>query len=163
MSEEKDMRSSVDAQLPGQAGSFSIDWQVEAGPYDDIIDLPHHVSSKYPPMSLEDRAAQFSPFAALTGYGDSIDEAGRLTDAFCEVDDETSARLDRVLARLKEMLAASQLPYIHVSYFVPDEHKEGGAYADHEGYLRRMDEHPPAFVFEDGVRIELSRDVDIEE
>lgn len=157
MSEEKNV------QLPGQAGSFTLDWQIETGPYDDIIDLPHHVSSKHPPMPLEDRAAQFSPFAALTGYEDSIDEAGRLVDGFIAVDDETSARLDRMYAKLKEELAGAKLPFAHVTYFVPDERKEGGTYVEHEGYLRRIDEHSPALVFSDGARIELDRVVDIGE
>lgn len=165
MSEEKrsDMSDEQGAQLPGQVGSFVLDWQVEEGPYDDIIDLPHHVSSKHPPMPLEDRAAQFSPFAALTGYEDSIDEAGRLVDGFIAMDDETSARLDRTYAKLKEELAGAKLPFVRVTYFVPDERKEGGTYAEHEGHLRRVDEHPPALVFSDGTRIELDRVVDIGE
>ena len=75
-----------------------------SGKYDDIIDLPHHVSKKHPPMPMEDRAAQFSPFAALTGYGDAVKETARLTNKKLEMDEETLKQLNTEFAILKDSL-----------------------------------------------------------
>ena len=93
--------------------------------YSDIIDLPHHVSTKHPHMSPEDRAAQFSPFAALTGYDDAIRETGRLTERRVELDDEELARLDEKFHILQEHL--EEQPVVRFTYFKPDMRKEGGA------------------------------------
>ena len=93
--------------------------------YDDIIHLPHHVSKTRPQMSMLDRAAQFSPFAALTGYEDAIQETGRLTDERMELSDEDRELLDRKWHYLQEII--SDRPEITVTYFVPDEKKAGGS------------------------------------
>ena len=94
--------------------------------YEDIINLPHHISSKRPQMSMLDRAAQFSPFAALTGYDDAIHETGRLTDEKIDLSEEEKEALDRKQQILMERLCDH--PALTVTYFVPDPKKSGGAY-----------------------------------
>ena len=94
--------------------------------YDDIIDLPHHVSKVHPQMPLSARAAQFSPFAALTGYEDVIGETVRMTEPKRELDESEKAELDRKLGILASRLR--ERPVIRMEYFIPDERKDGGEY-----------------------------------
>lgn len=124
--------------------------------YDDIIDLPRP-KSKHEPMPMSDRAAQFSPFAALTGYGDAIDETARLTDARIELSEEERAELDYK----QQYLATLDSPTVTVTYFVPDERKTGGAYVTHTGVLKRVDEVERMVVFNDGLRVPLDEVMDI--
>lgn len=124
--------------------------------YDDIIDLPRP-KSKHEPMPMSDRAAQFSPFAALTGYGDAIDETARLTDARIELSEEERAELDYK----QQYLATLDAPTVTVTYFVPDERKSGGAYVTHTGTLKRVDEIERMVVFKDGLRVPLDEVMDI--
>lgn len=124
--------------------------------YDDIIDLPRP-KSKHEPMPMSDRAAQFSPFAALTGYGDAIDETARLTDRRIELSEEESAELDYK----QQYLATLDAPTVTVTYFVPDERKSGGAYVTHTGVLKRVDEVESMVVFKDGLRVPLDEVMDI--
>lgn len=102
--------------------------------YDDIINLPHHVSTQRPHMSMLNRAAQFSPFAALTGYEDSIRETARLTDARIELDECAKAALD---AKLQVIQSNPQMP-VSITYFVPDARKSGGAYVTAKGCVRKI-------------------------
>ena len=95
------------------------------GNYDDIIDLPHHVSSTRPRMPMIDRAAQFQPFRALTGYEDAVRETARLTDRRIELTEEEKARLDAALQRLMDSI--SSRPQVSVTWFQPDKRKAGGA------------------------------------
>ena len=125
--------------------------------YDDILDLPRP-KSKHEPMPMSDRAAQFSPFAALTGYGDAIDETARLTDARIELSEEERAELDYK----QQYLATLDSPTVTVTYFVPDERKTGGAYVTHTGVLKRVDEVERAMVFADGTRVDMDEVVGIE-
>ena len=119
-------------------------------PYEDIINLPHHVSPKRSPMSIQDRAAQFSPFAALTGFEDAIVETGRITDTKMELGDELRELLDRKQRRLQNVIA--DRPEITVTYFVPDEKKVGGTYISVLGRLKQVDEYARELVFTDGRR-----------
>lgn len=128
--------------------------------YDDIIHLPHHVSKTRPQMSLEDRAAQFSPFAALTGYDAAILETGRLTEDKLELGEETQAILDRKQRYLAEIIDTK--PEITVTYFVPDEKKSGGAYSTVTGFLKRIDEYERVLMLTDGRKIQLDAVLDIE-
>ncbi len=128
--------------------------------YDDIIHLPHHVSKTRPQMSMEDRAAQFSPFAALTGYDAAILETGRLTEEKSELGEETQAILDRKQRYLAEIIDTK--PEITVTYFVPDEKKSGGAYSTVTGFLKRIDECGRVLVLTDGRKIQLDAIFDIE-
>ena len=124
--------------------------------YDDILDLPRP-KSKHEPMPMSDRAAQFSPFAALTGYGDAIDETARLTDHRIELSEEERAELDYK----QQYLSTLDSPTVTVTYFVPDERKTGGAYVTHTGTLKRIDEVERMMVFEDGLRVPLNEVMDI--
>jgi len=108
-----------------------------SGKYDDIIHLPHHVSRKHPRMSNHDRAAQFSPFAALTGFEAKINETARLTDKKLELDDYAKAQLDAKLQELRSRLA--ERPTVHLTYFKPDERKEGGSYESIHAVVRKID------------------------
>ena len=108
-----------------------------SGQYDDIIRLPHPDSPKHPRMSLYDRAAQFSPFAALTGHSAAIAETGRLTDRRVELDEYEMTRVDAELQRLQELLPSR--PTASITYFVPDERKHGGSYQTVTGEVKRID------------------------
>ncbi len=103
--------------------------------YKDIINLPHHVSDKRPQMSNYDRAAQFSPFAALTGFDDEIDEAARLTDCRPELTEDELNSLDAAIQQISEL----DKPLIAVTYFVPDVNKSGSSYRVYTGNLRFLD------------------------
>ncbi len=121
--------------------------------YDDIINLPHHVSATRPRMSMHDRAAQFSPFAALTGYDDAVEETSRLTDVQSELSEDARNKLDEQLRLIADRIA--EQPEIEITYFLPDELKEGGKYVVTNGRVRRIDEYARELVFIDGTRIEL--------
>ena len=125
----------------------------EQFPYDDIVDLPHHVSKKRPQMSMIDRSAQFSPFAALTGYEAAIKETGRLTEAQIEMDEDRKIELDRVLRVLMEKRA--QKPEVSITYFLPDEKKNGGAYVTVTGQVRKIDDFERTVMLLDGREISI--------
>ena len=108
-----------------------------SGKYGDIIDLPHPTSQNHSRMSLHDRAAQFSPFAALTGHHAAIAETGRLTDQRIELDESESARVDAELQHLQELLP--ERPTGSITYFVPDERTTGGSYRTVTGEVKRID------------------------
>ncbi len=130
--------------------------------YDDIIDLPHHVSATHPQMSLGNRAAQFLPFAALSGHGEAIRETGRLTVGRMEPDEDVKVDLDRKLAELKESLTVSgEAPEITVTYFTPDERKAGGAYVAVSGLLKKIDEYEGLLVMQDGRRIPIQEIIEL--
>ena len=116
--------------------------------YDDIINLPHHVSANRPQMSMINRAAQFSPFAALTGYDAAIRETGRLTDSRIELSEDSRADLDRKQQLLSDRLA--EHPEVSVTYFVPDGKKAGGAYVTVTGNVKKLDDFQRLMVLTDG-------------
>ena len=128
--------------------------------YEDIINLPHHVSKTRPQMSMLDRAAQFSPFAALTGYDAAIKETGRLTDVKQELDEDTKAALNMKQAYLMEMI--DEQPEISVTFFLPDTKKAGGSYATVTGKLKRFDEYERLLILTDGKKIPMDDIADIE-
>lgn len=124
-----------------------------SGPYDDIIHLSHPTSKNRPRMSIHDRAAQFSPFAALSGHAAAIAETARLTDRKLELNEDTRAELDRRQAILLEHI--SERPEVTVTWFRPDERKSGGAYITTTGRLKKIDEIERVLVLTDGARIPL--------
>ena len=128
-------------------------------PYDDIIHLPHHVSTEHPHMPLRDRAAQFSPFAALVGYEDIIAESARRTSAKRELDESEKAELDRRLAVVASHLA--EKPEIEVEYFVRDARKEGGEYVSRKGIVARILPVARKLVLADGTVIRVGDIVSI--
>ena len=128
--------------------------------YDDIINMPHHVSSTRPQMSMMDRAAQFSPFAALTGYDGAIKETARLTDEKVELDDETISILNMKIQMLVE--TSEDKPEVCITYFRPDEKKTGGSYVHATGVVKRIDEIERILVLTDGTKIKMEDIADIE-
>lgn len=128
--------------------------------YLDIIDMPHHVSTTRPQMSMMERAAQFSPFAALTGYDDAITETGRLTGERIELDEDAKAALDMKHACLMEII--NEQPEISVTYFLPDTKKSGGEYVTVTGNLKRFDEYERLLILTDGQKIPMDDIMDIE-
>ena len=131
-----------------------------AGKYDDIIHLPRPVSPRHAPMTVQDRAAQFAPFAALTGYEDVIEESGRLTDARIDLDEGEVARLNEVLAQIKERLP--QQTQVKLVCFQNDCRKAGGAYRTVTGCVKKLDEHEKMLLLEDGSVIPLEQILEIE-
>ena len=121
------------------------------GKYDDIINLPHPESKKRPRMSLLDRAAQFSPFAALTGHSAAIDETARLTDRKLELNEERQAELDRMWQYLLEH--GKEQPRLRITYFVKDEKKAGGLYTTASDRLKKMDSYKKTILLQDGTVI----------
>lgn len=128
--------------------------------YDDIIHLPHHVSTKHPHMALIDRAAQFSPFAALTGHGAAIKETARLTDERVELDEYMKNVLSNKLQIIAERL--KDKPEIEITYFQPDEKKNGGAYVTAAGSVKKIDEYERIVVMTDRKEISIDDIVAIE-
>ena len=119
--------------------------------YDDLLHLPRPISSRHAPMSSAHRAAQFSPFAALTGYDAVIAETGRLTTPFSELDKSKKSDINLQLQQLKE--AEPQAPHLTVIFFQPDPLKNGGSYLTHHGQLRKLDIESQQLCFLDGTII----------
>lgn len=119
--------------------------------YDDIKDKTRPLYPDLPPMSIHDRAAQFSPFAALVGYEDAVEETERLTDSRREMLEDEIAELNRQLGELQSRLM--ERPEIRVTYFIPDKKKDGGRYASKIGNARTIDQYSNAIVFTDGESI----------
>ena len=115
--------------------------------YDDIINLPHHTSNKHPAMSLEARAAQFAPFAALTGYDEAVKETARFTDKRIVLDDEEKSILDNKLQIIQEQLL--KRPDVTFTYFLPDLKKDGGKYVSVTGIVKKIDGYNQVIVLED--------------
>lgn len=105
--------------------------------YEDIINMPHHVSTKHPQMSLENRAAQFAPFAALTGYNDIIKETSRLTDMKLELSEEMKDIINDKLNFLNEKIKSK--PIATITYFIKDKVKEGGSYITITSNIKQID------------------------
>ena len=131
-----------------------------SGPYDDIINLPHPTSQRHPRMPIRDRAAIFSPFAALSGHGAAIAETARLTERRIELDEDTRAELDRRQAVLLEHM--DKQPELTVTWFQPDEKKDGGAYLTTTGRLKKLRELERLLLLADGTEIPLEDVVALE-
>ena len=123
------------------------------GKYDDIIDLPHHTSPKHPRLPMANRAAQFAPFAALTGFEGIISETGRLTDRFVPLDDDQKEAIDLRLDILKDRI--KEKPEATFTYFVPDRKKDGGRYSTVTGSVKKIDDIERRITLTDGTRIEI--------
>lgn len=127
--------------------------------YDDIIDLPHHVSKKHPQMSLCARSAQFAPFAALTGYEDAVRETGRQTADRIEIEEEYKAILDSKLQIILEQI--SKTPEITITYFIKDQRKNGGSYSTKTGLVKKIDNDRQEICFVDNSKIPINDIIDI--
>jgi hypothetical protein len=128
--------------------------------YDDIIHLPHHVSKTRPQMPILDRAAQFAPFAALSGYDAAIRETARLTDERLELDEHTKNALSDRLQIIAERI--DERPEISITYFVPDKKKDGGAYVSAGGTVKKIDEYERIVLMVDGTAIPIDEIISIE-
>lgn len=114
--------------------------------YDDVINRQHPTSKKHPRMSNMNRAAQFAPFAALTGYEESIEETARLTDRRIELSEYEIEELNTKLSFIQEHI--KERPEVTITYFQPDERKEGGKYITVTGKVRRIDDVYKVLIFE---------------
>ncbi len=130
-----------------------------SGNYDNIINLPHHVSPTRTPMPMEDRAAQFSPFAALTGYDDAVRETARLTGRRIELDEYEKAAVNEKLLYLSRHIR--KLPRACITYFVPDEKKSGGRYETKSGRVKKLDEYNGQILMEDQTLIPVKEVLEI--
>ena len=128
--------------------------------YMDIINLPHHVSKKHPQMSRYERAAQFAPFAALTGYEDIIEEEGRITDNRVEINEEAKYLLDRKMQIL--MNDIKNMPLVSITYFLPDERKSGGEYVTLDERVKKIDILKHIVITENAKIIPIAEIVDIQ-
>ena len=134
------------------------------GKYDDIIDHPHYQSSKRPHMSLLNRAAQFAPFAALTGYGEAVAETERITEERAVLDDsvveEINARLGEIAERLNR--GTGSTPYVMITHFVDDLLKDGGSYVHTSGNVKKIDAYEKSVLMQDGTLINMRDIFDVE-
>ena len=121
--------------------------------YDDIINLPHHVSTNRPRMSMHDRAAQFAPFAALVGYDDAVAETARLTESRPELDEQEQRELNARLCALADHI--QDQPEVRIRYFVPDVRKSGGAIVEVCGKIKRISQAERSIIMFDGTEISI--------
>lgn len=128
--------------------------------YADMYDLPHHQSETRPHMSLKDRAAQFSPFAALTGYDEAVKEVERMTECRRILSEDEKVRLDRKLQIAVQTIGTGAI--FEFTYFVPDERKSGGAYIQYEGRVKCCNSVEQTLILDDGTTIEIDDIVEID-
>ena len=126
---------------------------MSTGPYDDIIGLPHPVSRKHPQMPREDRAAQFTPFAALTGYDAAVKETARLTGEKIHLSEEEKTVLDQTLQTILQQPGPGAK--ISVTWFIPDTKKGGGSYRTAAGFIKKADIFERCIILQDGTRIPM--------
>ena len=127
--------------------------------YEDIINLPHHVSKKHPQMSIWSRSAQFAPFAALTGYDDAVKETARLTDKRLEIDEGLKNILNNKLQYILEN--KSLQPEITFTYFVYDNKKSGGKYIEKTGVVKKIDLNEKYIMLKDKTKISIDEIINI--
>ena len=125
----------------------------EKFPYEDIVNLPPHISKKHPQPTMMDRAARFAPFAAITGYEEMVLEEARVTEERIELDEGTLSLLNEKLNMIQEFL--DEEPEIKITYFEPDKKKTGGAYVSITGVVKRIDEYEHLVIMTDGRKIRI--------
>ena len=128
--------------------------------YDDIINMEHHVSTKHPQMSLQDRSAQFAPFAAWVGFDDMVEETARIVDKKIEVNEEQKEKLDLKLKEIKQKINLK--PIVTITYFVPDKFKEGGKYVTVTEKIKKIDEYKKQIILENNIQILINEILEIE-
>lgn len=127
--------------------------------YDDIINLPHHISKKHPQMSLYARSAQFAPFAALTGYEEAVKETARETNERIDIEDELKSILDGKLQIILEQI--KNYPEISITYFIADTKKDGGEYVTVTGIVKKVDLYNQYICLVDNTEIPINEIIDI--
>lgn len=125
----------------------------EKFPYEDIVNLPPHISKKHPQPTMIDRAARFAPFAAITGYEEMVLEEARITEERIDLDEGTLSILNEKLNMIQEFI--DEEPEIKITYFEPDKKKSGGAYIDITGTVKRIDEYEHLVIMTDGKKIRI--------
>ena len=128
--------------------------------YNDIIDLPHHISKKHPQMSLKQRAAQFAPFETLTGYGNLVKETARLTNKKIDIDYDAKDILDIKIQEIIEQI--NKKPFAKFTYFIPDLKKDGGKYIEVLGKVKKIDEYKQIIILENNTQIPINEIIDIQ-
>ena len=134
----------------------------EQNPYADILTLPHHKEANRPHMSMHDRAAQFSPFAALTGFDGVIAETGRRTDQKIELSESQMILLDQKMALIDDAIQSGYVPLVTAVYFVPDAKKDGGSYQEYTGKVQQVDSAERKLVFLAANERSAGRDISID-
>ena len=129
------------------------------GKYDDIINLPHHMSKKHPHMTMTERAAQFSPFKAMVGLDSQAEETARLTDARIEISESEKEILNEKLLLIAENI--TERPFAAITYFKPDMRKEGGEYVRKEGNVKKINEYEKTVTMTDGTVIQIEEIIEI--
>ena len=122
-------------------------------PYEDIVNLPRHISKVHPQATMADRAARFSPFAAISGYEDMVKEAARVTEERIDITDATKELLNEKLNMIIEFL--DEEPEVTITYFEPDKKKDGGAYISITGTVKRIDEYERIVLMSDDKKIRI--------
>lgn len=125
-------------------------------PYADIIDLPHPEPQNHPRMPQENRAAQFAPFAALSGYGDAVNETARLTDERMELNEDAKDALNDAMRRIQHCLGTGEHPTAEITYFIPDERKAGGRYETISGIIRKVNTDIGYVILNNGFKIRIN-------
>lgn len=125
----------------------------EKFPYEDIVNLPPHISKKHPQPTMIDRAARFAPFAAITGYEEMVLEEARITEERIDLDEGTLSILNEKLNMIQEFI--DEEPEVTITYFEPDKKKSGGAYIDITGTVKRIDEYEHLVIMTDGKKIRI--------
>ena len=125
----------------------------EKFPYEDIVNLPSHISKKHPQPTMMDRAARFAPFAAITGYEEMVLEEARVTEERIDLDEGTLSLLNEKLNMIQEFL--DEEPEVTITYFEPDKKKSGGAYVNITGIVKRIDEYEHFVIMTDGKKIRI--------
>ena len=133
--------------------------KISKGKYDDIINMSHHISKKHPRMSLENRSAQFAPFAALTGYEDEVEETARITDKRIEITDEIKSKINMKLQIIQETIKTN--PKVTITYFISDNKKEGGSYKTVTSNVLKIDQYKKLVVLKDNTKIFISDIINI--
>lgn len=126
----------------------------EKFPYEDIVNLPPHISKRHPQPSMMDRAARFAPFAAITGYEEMVLEEARVTEERIDLDEGALLLLNEKLNMIQEFL--DEEPEVTITYFEPDKRKSGGAYVSVTGTVKRIDEYEHLVIMDDGKKIRIS-------
>ena len=132
----------------------------EKFPYEDIVNLPPHISKRHPQPSMMDRAARFAPFAAITGYEEMVLEEARVTEERIDLDEGALALLNEKLNMIQEFL--DEEPEVTITYFEPDKKKTGGAYVSVTGIVKRIDEYEHIVLMNDGKRIPIGEIYDVQ-
>lgn len=125
----------------------------EKFPYEDIVNLPPHISKRHPQPTMMDRAARFAPFAAITGYEEMVLEEARITEERIDLDEGTLSILNEKLNMIQEFI--DEEPEVTITYFEPDKKKSGGAYIDITGTVKRIDEYEHLVIMTDGKKIRI--------